>query len=276
MALIDSTARVEDGAQIGDDVSIGPYCIIGRNVVIGDGAKLLAHVHLAGHTIIGARTTIYPFASLGAPPQSVHYNGEPTRLEIGADCTIREHVTMNTGTVKGGALTQVGERCMFMSYSHVAHDCIVGNDVTFANNATLGGHCTVGDFVFMGGLSAAHQFVRIGAQAMIGGLTGLRGDVIPYGFANDQHAVLDGLNVVGMKRRKFTRERLHAVRKGYRDLFYGVGHFADRVAAFGARNDLDPALREIVDFIQAGHKRPLCMARPKPQNLQPETDAGDE
>ena len=276
MALIDSTARVEDGAQIGDDVSIGPYCIIGRNVVIGDGAKLLAHVHLAGHTIIGARTTIYPFASLGAPPQSVHYHGEPTRLEIGADCLVREHVTMNTGTVKGGSLTRVGDRCMFMSYSHVAHDCIVGNDVTFANNATLGGHCTVGDFVFMGGLSAAHQFVRIGAQAMIGGLTGLRGDVIPYGFANDQHAVLDGLNVVGMKRRKFTRERLHAVRKGYRDLFYGAGHFADRVAAFGARNDLDPALREIVDFIQASHKRPLCMARPKPQNLQPDTDIGDE
>lgn len=276
MALIDSTARVEDGAQIGSDVSIGPYCIIGPHVVLGDGAKLIAHVHLAGHTTIGARTTIYPFASLGAPPQSVHYHGEPTRLEIGADCLIREHVTMNTGTVGGGSLTRVGERCMFMSYSHVAHDCLVGNDVTFANSATIGGHCTVGDFVFMGGLSAAHQFVRIGAQAMIGGLTGLRGDVIPYGFANGQHAVLDGLNVVGMKRRKFTRERLHAVRKGYLDLFYGAGHFTDRVAACDARNDLDPALREIVDFIQAGNKRSLCMARRRPQNGKPGADDADE
>jgi len=263
MAHIDPTARIAEGARIGEDVVIGPYCIVGPNVEIGERCELLAHVNLAGHTTIGARTTIHPFASLGSWAQSVHYKGEPTRLEIGSDCTIREHVTMNVGTVSGGGLTKVGDRGFFMSYAHVAHDCIVGDDVVFANNATLGGHCIVGDLVFFGGLSAAHQFVRIGSQAMIGGLTGITGDVIPYGFVNGQHALLDGLNMVGMKRRGFSRARLHLVRQAYRELFLGTGRFADRVAIFAADTTLDPAVREIVDFIIAGGKRPLCQARPR-------------
>ena len=166
MTTIDPTARIEDGATIGDDVSIGPYCIVGKDVTLGTGCRLLSHVNVAGHTTIGAGTVIYPFASVGTPPQSLAYRGEPTRLVVGENCTIRESVTINTGTVGGGGQTQVGDRCYLMAYSHVGHDCRVGSDVIFANSATLGGHCEVGDFVWIGGLSAVHQFVRIGAQAM--------------------------------------------------------------------------------------------------------------
>jgi len=153
-ASIDPTARIESGAVIGEDVSIGPYCVIGPNVTIETGCKLLAHVHVAGHTTLGSGSIVYPFASLGTPPQSVKYKGGPTKLVIGPNCEIREHVTMNTGTEEAGGLTEVGARCLFMVGAHVAHDCHVGNDVTLANNATLGGHVIVGDNVFFGGLSA--------------------------------------------------------------------------------------------------------------------------
>src|SRR5262249_52529226 len=159
-------------AVIGSNVTIGPYCIVDRHVVIGEGCRLIAHVHLAGHTTIGPRTVIHPFASLGSPPQSVRYRGGPTRLIIGPDCDIRESVTMNIGTEDAGGVTQVGERCIFMVGSHVAHDCNVGNDVTFANNAVLGGHVSLGDRVVLGGQAAVRQFVRVGEGAMIGGLSG--------------------------------------------------------------------------------------------------------
>jgi len=259
MSKIDSTARIEDGAVIGDGVSIGPYCVIGANVTIGPECRLISHVHVAGHTTIGAGCIIYPFASLGAPPQDLGYRGEPTRLEIGAGCTIRESVTMNTGTVKGGGVTRVGERGFFMSYSHVGHDCCVGNDVIFANSATLGGHCEVGDFVYIGGLSAAHQFVRIGPQAMVGGLSGLRGDVIPYGIVSGQFAYLEGLNVVGMRRRKFSHGRLHLLHSFYKELFHTPGVFSERMARAQHRVSEDPAIAEILTFIANGKKRPLCM-----------------
>ena len=164
MTTIDPTARVEDGAVIGEGTSIGPYCIIGPNVIIGENCKLIAHVHVAGHTTIAAGCVIYPFAALGGPPQDLSYRGEPTRLEIGEGCTIREGATMNIGTKKGGGITRVGARGYFMNNSHVGHDCVVGNDVIFATSATLGGHCEIGDFVYIGGLSAVHQFTRIGPQ----------------------------------------------------------------------------------------------------------------
>src|SRR5689334_19602354 len=206
MADIDSTARVEDGAVIGDGTVIGPYCIIGRNVVIGPNCRLISHVQVMGHTSIGADCTISPFVALGGAPQDVSYRGEPTRLEIGSGCTIREGVTMNVGTVKGGGLTRVGDRGFFMNNSHVGHDCFVGNDAIFATSATLGGHCEIGDSVYIGGLSAVHQFTRVGSGVMVGGVCGVRGDVIPHGLVNGQYAVLEGLNVIGMRRRKFTRE----------------------------------------------------------------------
>ena len=259
MTTIDPTARVEDGAVIGEGTTIGPYCMIGRDVVIGANCKLVAHVHVMGHTSIGAGCTIYPFASLGSPPQSLGYRGEPTRLEIGESCTIRESVTMNTGTVGGGGITRVGNRGYFMNCSHVGHDCQVGNDVIFATSATLGGHCEIGDFVFIGGLSAVHQFTRIGPQAMIGGVCGVRGDVIPYGLVNGQYARLEGLNIVGMKRRRFTRERLTVVRSFYQKLFDAPGIFSERLDAVQSLATTDPAVAEILSFIDTGKHRSLCL-----------------
>lgn len=264
MSKIDPTARIEDGAVIGDGASIGPYCIVGPNVTIGADCKLLSHVNVGGHTTLGANCTIYPFASLGMPPQSLAYRGEPTRLEIGDGCTIRESVTVNVGTVGGGGITRIGARGYFMAYSHVAHDCQVGNDVIFANSATLGGHCEVGDYVFFGGLSAAHQFVRIGSQSMVAALSGLRHDLIPFGLVSGQFAHLEGLNVVGMRRRGFTHSRLKIVREFYQQLFHGSGIFAERLAAVRPMGDSDPAIAEILTFIGDGVKRPLCMAHNNP------------
>jgi UDP-N-acetylglucosamine acyltransferase len=258
MGTIDPTARIEDGAVIGEGTVIGPYCVVGPHVVIGRNCKLIAHVHITAETTIGDGCTIYPFASLGTPPQSLSYRGELTKLEIGAGCTLRESVTMNAGTVAGGGVTRVGEHGYFMNCSHVGHDCHVGNDVIFATSATLGGHCEIGDFVFIGGLSAVHQFTRIGSQVMVGGVCGVRDDVIPFGLVNGQYAVLEGLNIIGMKRRKFTRERLAAVRSFYQKLFHAPGVFAERLARVQSSASEDPAIAEILTFIANGKHRPLC------------------
>jgi UDP-N-acetylglucosamine acyltransferase len=258
MSTIDPTARIEDGAVIGEGTSIGPYCIIGPNVVIGANCRLIAHVNVTGQTTIGAGCTIYPFASLGAPPQILNLH-DTGRLQIGDGCTIRESVTMNSGSPKGGGLTTVGDRGYFMNCAHVGHDCHVGNDVTFATSATLGGHCEIGDFVFIGGLSAVHQFTRIGPQVMVGGVCGVRGDVIPFGLVNGQYASLEGLNIIGMKRRQFTKVRLAAVRSFYQKLFHGSGIFAERLAAVQPLAASDPAIGEILTFIGNGAHRALCL-----------------
>jgi len=258
MATIDPTARIEPGAMMEDDVSIGPYCVVGGNVVIGAGCRLIAHVHIAGHTAIGARTVIHPFASLGALPQSTSYRGGPTRLVVGTDCDIREGVTMSIGTEDGRGMTQIGDRGLFMAYSHVGHDCRVGNDVVFANCATLGGHCVVGDHVFIGGLSAAHQYTHIGAHAMVGGVSGLRGDIIPFGLAAGSFARLSGVNVVGMKRRKFPAESIRAVRSAYHALFFGDGGLADRLHVIEGEFGHDPAVAQIISFVRSKRSRPLC------------------
>src|SRR5450432_2997702 len=228
MSTIDPTARIED------------------DVVIGANCKLIAHVHITARTTIGDNCTIYPFVSLGTPPQSLSYRGELTRLQIGQGCTLRESVTMNAGTVAGGGVTRVGKRGYFMNCSHIGHDCQVGNDVIFATSATLGGHCEIGDFVYVGGLSAVHQFTRIGPQVMVGGVCGVRGDVIPFGLVNGQYACLEGLNLIGMRRRKFTRERLVAVRSFYQKLFHGPGIFADRLSEVQPLAVEDPAIAEIL------------------------------
>jgi UDP-N-acetylglucosamine acyltransferase len=259
MSRIDPTARIEDGAVIGEGTSIGPYCIIGPNVVIGANCTLMSHVQVMGHTTIGANCAISPFVALGGAPQDLSYRGEPTRLEIGAGCTIREGVTMNVGTVKGGGLTRVGERGFFMNNSHVGHDCFVGDDAIFATSATLGGHCEIGNSVYIGGLSAVHQFTRIGSGVMVGGVCGVRGDVIPFGLVNGQYAVLEGLNIIGMKRRKFTRERLTKVRSFYQKLFHGPGVFAERLSAVQPLAAQDPAIAEILAFIGGGKHRALCL-----------------
>jgi UDP-N-acetylglucosamine acyltransferase len=259
MAAIDPTARVEDGAVIGEGTIIGPYCIVGANVGIGPNCRLISHVHVMGHTSIGANCTMSPFVVLGGAPQDLSYRGEPTRLQIGNGVTIREGVTMNIGTVKGGGLTRVGNRGFFMNNSHVGHDCTVGDDVIFATSATLGGHCEIGDFVYIGGLSAVHQFTRIGPQVMVGGVCGVRGDVIPFGLVNGQYAVLEGLNIIGMKRRKFTKQRLATVRAFYQKLFHGPGIFAERLQSVQPMAGDDPAIAEILTFIANGKLRPLCL-----------------
>lgn len=264
MSKIDPTARVEDGAVIGEGTSIGPYCIVGPNVTIGANCKLHSHVNIVGHTTLGADCTVFPFTSLGTAPQDLGYRDEPTTLDIGDGCVIRESVTMNVGTIKGGGKTRVGKRGFFMAYAHIGHDCIVGDDVIFASSATLGGHCEVGDFVYFGGLSAAHQFVRIGQQAMVAGVSGLRHDVIPYGMVSGQFAHLVGMNVIGMRRRGFTASRLKIVREFYQQLFHGGGVFADRLDAGRKMKDEDPAIAEILKFIDDGKKRPLCMAHNNP------------
>jgi UDP-N-acetylglucosamine acyltransferase len=260
MPRIDPTARVAAGARIADDAEIGPYCIIGPDVELRAGVRLHSHVNIAGITVVGERTVIYPFASLGTAPQSLAYRGEPTRLVIGADCTIRESVTMNTGTEDGGGVTRVGDRGLFMAYSHVGHDCQVGTDAVFANSATLGGHCVIGDHVYLGGLSAVHQFGSIGSHAMIGGVTGLRCDVIPFGIASGVYARLRGVNIVGMRRRNFDDGVIRAVRAAYRQLFLGKGSMAERLAAVEAQFGDVPAVAQMIHFIRDARKRPLCVA----------------
>jgi UDP-N-acetylglucosamine acyltransferase len=259
MASIHPTAVVDRGAEIADDAQIGPYCVIGPHVAIGEGCCLRAHVHLTGHTTVGARTAIAPFASLGTPPQSVKYRGGPTRLVIGPDCDIREGVTINIGTEDGGGLTEIGARCFLLAGSHVGHDCHVGNDVTLANNAVLGGHVTTGDYVALGGHAAVHQFVRIGESAMISGVSGVAGDVIPFALAIGQRAVLDGLNVVGLRRRGFGRADIHRLRNAYRALFMGQGVFRDRLCAVEGQFADDPLVGKVIAFIRQAGSRPLMM-----------------
>ena len=258
---IDPTARVADGACIGEGVEIGPYCIVGPRVELADGARLIAHVHVSGVTTIGERTVVYPFASLGTPPQSVHYRGGATRLVVGAHCEIRESVTMNTGTEDGGGLTSIGERCLFMAGSHVGHDCQVGKSVVFANNAVIGGHVSVGDYTFLGGNAAVHQNARVGEGSMVAGLSGITRNLIPYGYARGQIADLAGLNIIGLRRRGATRADLHRLRRVYSALFLDRGLFVDRFEAV-ARDCADDALvGKIITFIRAGGKLPLMRPR---------------
>ena len=258
-AGIDSSARIDAGAKIGQNVSIGPYCTVGPHVTIGDDCRLIAHVNLTGHTTIGARTVIHPFASLGSPPQSFSYRGGPTTLTVGQGCDIRENVTMNTGTEDGGGHTQVGDSCFLMVGSHVGHDCHVGDKVVFANNTILGGHCDVGDGVVFGGGVAVRQFVRIGEGAMIVGLSGIRADVIPFGMAQGPLAHLVGLNVIGMRRRGLSKSDVHRVRAAYQALFFGEGEFRARIDRVEAEYGADALVAKMVAFIRAG-KRPFTMA----------------
>jgi UDP-N-acetylglucosamine acyltransferase len=258
---IDPTARVADGARIGEGVEIGPYCLVGPQVELGPGVRLLGHVNVTGATAIGEGTIVYPFCSLGTPPQSVHYRGGPTRLVIGAGCELRESVTVNTGTEAGGGVTRIGERCSFMVGAHVGHDCEVGNDVTFANNVVLGGHVSVGDFTFLGGHVAIHQFVRIGEGVMMAGMSAARDDIIPFGFALGQTGALVGLNIIGLRRRGASKDEMHRVRRAYRALFFVEGRIAERVEAVAREFAGDLLVGKIIAFIRAGGKRPLMRPR---------------
>jgi UDP-N-acetylglucosamine acyltransferase len=258
---IDPTARVADGARIGDSVEIGPYCLVGPQVELARGVRLIAHVNVTGATTIGEDAIVYPFSSLGTPPQSVHYRGGATKLVIGARCELRESVTMNTGTEDGGGTTRVGDHCSFMVGCHVGHDCAVGNEVTFANNVVLGGHVSVGDFTFLGGHVAIHQFVRIGEGVMMAGMSAARDDIIPFGFALGQTGALVGLNIVGLRRRGASRAEMHRLRRAYHSLFFVEGRLSDRVEALAHEFADDPLVGKIVAFIRTGSKRPLMRPR---------------
>ena len=255
------SAVVMPGALIGRGVEIGPFCMVGPEVELGDDVRLLSHVVVAGKTRVGRATRVFPFASLGHEPQDLKYAGEPTRLEIGEHCLIREGVTMNPGTLAGGSLTRVGDRSVFLAQSHVAHDCYVGNDVIFSNNVMLAGHCRVGDRAILGGGAAVHQFARIGEQAFIGGLAGVEHDVIPYGIALGNRASLAGLNVVGLKRRGFAREQIHDLRRAYRMLFGSEGTLAERVQRLAEDFAEQDAVMDIVRFIRQGGERAICTPR---------------
>ena len=258
MSKVHPTAIVEDGAQIGQDVEIGPYSVVGPQAVLGDRVKLHSHVVIAGITSIGEDSTIFPFASVGHAPQDLKFKGEPSRLIVGKRNKIREGVTLNPGTEGGGMETTIGDDCLFMTGSHVGHDCHVGNHCILVNNGTLAGHVLVEDFAIVGGLSAVHQFVRIGKHAMIGGMTGVESDIIPYGSVIGNRAYLSGLNLVGLKRRGFDRETIHLLRKAYRLLFAQEGTLAERVAEVSKDfEDVGPVM-EIISFLKAESMRSVC------------------
>jgi UDP-N-acetylglucosamine acyltransferase len=261
MINVHPTAIVEKGARLGREVTIGPYCVVGPDVELGDQVALVSHVVVAGRTKIGAGTRIYPFASIGHPPQDLKYKGEPSELVIGINNVIREHVTMNPGTEGGGMITRVGDNCLFMVGAHVAHDCIIGNNVIMANNATLGGHVQVGDFAILGGLSAVHQFVRIGPHAMIGGMSGVENDIIPYGSAMGDRAHLSGLNIVGMKRRGFSRDDIHVLRTAYRLLFAQEGTMSERVEDVESIYRDNEGVMDIVQFVRGSSQRAVCQPK---------------
>lgn len=259
-SVIHPTAVVEDGAVLEDGVFVGPYCVVGPQARLRSGVRLDAHVCVAGNTEIGARSRVFPFTSLGSEPQDLKYKGEETRLVIGEDVKIREHVTMNPGTEGGGGLTRVGDRCLFMVGTHVAHDCLIGNDVILANNATLAGHVEVGDFAVLGGLCAVHQFVRLGAHAMIGGMTGVERDVIPAGTVMGNRAHLAGLNLTGLKRRGVPKDEIHRLRGAYREIFTGdEGGLRERAARVSEAVGGAGITRQMLDFLLADSDRRFCL-----------------
>ena len=258
MTEIHATAIVDPKAQLEPSAIVGPYCMVGPNVKIGGEVKLHSHVVLAGHTTIDAQTQIFPFASVGHQPQDLKYRGEESQLEIGAQTTIREHVTLNPGTEGGGMVTRVGDHCLLMVGAHVAHDCQVGDHAILVNNATLAGHVEIGPWAIIGGLSAVHQFVRIGRHAMIGGMSGVENDVIPYGSVFGNRAHLSGLNLVGLKRRSFSRDVIHDLRRAYRLIFAQEGTQSERLADVAELfSHIEPVM-EIVNFMGVDSSRAIC------------------
>ncbi len=257
MPEIHPTAIVDPSATLADTVRIGPYATVGAHVALGDGCRVMQHAVIDGHTSVGAGTVIYPHACVGLPPQDLSYRGEPTRLIVGRNNVIREHATLHTGTAKGHGVTRVGDDCLFMVNAHVAHDCTVGDHVILANNAAMGGHVTVGDYAILGGNSAIQQFARIGRHAMMGGMSASETDIIPYGLVIGVREGLSGLNLIGLRRRGFTREQIHELRRAYRQLFAAEGTLTERTNDVAMMFGDSAAVREIVDFIRADPTRPI-------------------
>lgn len=260
MSDIHPSAVIEEGAQIGTNVKIGPFCHVGPNVSLADGVELRSHVVVTGHTSLGEETLVFSGAVLGEVPQDLKFGGETTYVEIGARNRIREHVTVNAGTGGGGGLTKIGDDCLLMAGCHIAHDCRVGNRVIVVNSVVMGGHCVIEDDAIIGGMSALHQFVRVGKGAMIGGMSGVERDVIPYGLVQGERAGLEGLNLIGLKRRGVAREDITALRAAFKDLGAGEGSFQERARKVADTYD-NPPVREIVDFILGDSDRSFLTPR---------------
>jgi UDP-N-acetylglucosamine acyltransferase len=259
-AAIHPTALVARGAELGTGVRIGPYCTVGADVTIDDGTELVSHVVVDGHTRIGPDVVLYPFCTVGLAPQDLKYAGQPTRCEIGARTQVREHCTIHRGTVTGRGITRIGADCLLMAVAHVAHDCAIGDHVIIANNVVMGGHVSIADHAVIGGAAALHQFVRIGRAAMIGGVSGVEADVIPFGSVIGNRARLAGLNVIGLKRRGFDKAQVQLLHSAFRDLFRHEGVFAQRLAAVRDRYGDEALVAEVLAFIDAPSHRGLIRA----------------
>ncbi len=256
---IHHTAIVHPKAELGPDVEIGPYCVIGEHVVIGHSTRLVSHVVVDGWTSVGERCELWPFASIGTPPQHLHYKGEPTRVVIGHDNVLREYVTVNRATVEGGGVTKLGDHNFLMAYSHIAHDCQLGSHIIMANSANLAGHIAIGDHAIIGGLAGIHQYVRIGAYAMIGGCSAVAQDVPPFMRANGDRAQLFGLNSVGLRRHGFTSERVAVLKKAYALLFRSGHRLTEAVKQTREQYPDNPDVAQVAAFIDAS-KRGVCRA----------------
>ena len=255
--MIHKTAIIDEKAKINEKVEIGPYTVIGPNVEINEGTKIQSHVSITGHTIIGKNNKIFPFASIGNEPQDLKYKGERTKLIIGDGNTIREYTTINTGTIGGGEITKIGNNSLLMIGVHIAHDCIIGNNVVIANSAAIAGHAEIGDEVIIGGNCGVQQFTRIGKMAMIGGMTGVSRDVIPYGVSIGNRNYLDGINIVGLRRRKVSNKDIINLTDAYKEIFK-TESLNDNLSKLNGNFKDNIYVKEVIEFLNKDKKRPIC------------------
>jgi UDP-N-acetylglucosamine acyltransferase len=255
--MIDKNSVIHKKAKISETAEVGPYVVMGPNVEIGSNVKIYSHVNISGNTKIGDGTVIFPFASIGNAPQDLKYKEEDTKLEIGKNNKIREYVTINPGTEGGGGLTKIGDNCLFMISSHVAHDCFVGNNVIIANNVPLGGHVTIEDSVVIGGNSAVQQFTRIGKLAMIGGMTGVLHDVIPYGLSIGNRNYLQGLNLIGLRRSNYSNKDILGLTEAYKEIF-ATKNLNENISKLNGVFKENPLVKDVIEFITKGKKRSIC------------------
>ena len=255
--MIHKSSVIDSKAKISNDVKIGPFCYVGPNVTLNEGVELVSNVHIEGNTNIGRGTRIFPFASIGTQPQDLKFKNEKNSLDIGENNLIREYVTINPGTEGGGSKTKVGNNCLFMISSHVAHDCKIGNNVIIANNVPLGGHVTIEDSVVIGGNSAVQQFTRIGRLAMIGGMTGVLNDVIPFGLSIGNRNYLQGLNLIGLRRKKYENQKIMGLSKAYKEIFASK-NLHENLNKINGEHKGNELVNEVINFIEKDKKRPIC------------------
>jgi len=255
--MTNSTSIIDKNSKIAENVKIGPFCFIGPNVTLEKNVELVSNVHIDGYTTIGEGTKIFPFACIGTDPQDLKFDGEKSTIKIGKNNKIREYVTIHPGTKGGGSKTIIGNNCLFMIASHIAHDCIIGNEVIIANNVPLGGHVIVEDGVVIGGNSAVQQFTRIGRSAMIGGMTGVLKDVIPYGLSTGNRNVLNGLNLIGLRRKNYDNKKIISLNEAYKKIFNN-NKINSNLSEIRTKYKDNELVIEILDFIERGKKRPIC------------------